>query len=201
MTYRIEPIKILKTHSLAQASVWTTEQIKQCRKCQVTKPTSEFYRETKGSRGRQGQFRAVCKSCWLGHEPEVTDDDLKEFIQNFVLNHLAEHGSTASLFFQHWLEHRYPKEISKQGVERAINGLVRSCKIVSEDRVITGERVSVLRLPSGIRLEAPQRSSAIEYTFQATERLPADTSALHCGESEKQKPRGVSEFSTGLGLR
>ncbi len=124
-----------------------TETVKVCRKCGEPKPTAtEFYRETKGSRGREGRFRAICKDCWLGKEPEVSDDDLKEFIQKFVLNHLAEHGSTASLFFQHWLEHRYPKEINQRVVERAITGLVRGRKIISNDRLISGERVSVLAL-------------------------------------------------------
>jgi hypothetical protein len=124
-----------------------SEITKRCRKCQLVKPTTEFYRETKGSRGREGRFRAICRDCWNGKEPPVTDDERKEFVQSFALNHLAEHGPTTSLFFQHLLEHRYPKEISKQSVERAINGLVRSRKIVSEDRLISGERVSVLRLP------------------------------------------------------
>lgn len=77
MTCRTEPNKIVRTISppaLAQAS---EAQVKQCRKCQIMKPTTEFYRETKGSRGREGRFRAICKSCWLGHEPEVTNDERK----------------------------------------------------------------------------------------------------------------------------
>jgi hypothetical protein len=80
-------------------------------------------------------------------EPATTEDERKQHLQNFVLNHLAEHGPTASLFFQHWLEHRNASEIRKRDVERAIFGLVRSRKIISNDQLISGERVSVLRLP------------------------------------------------------
>jgi hypothetical protein len=124
-----------------------TETVKVCRKCGEPKPTAaEFYRETKGSRGREGRFRAVCKDCWLGKEPEVSDER-REFIQKFVVNHLAEHGPTASLFFQHSLEHRNASEISKRSVERAINDLVLNRTIVSSDRLISDERVSVLSLP------------------------------------------------------
>lgn len=80
-------------------------------------------------------------------DPATTDDERKQYIQNFVLNHLAEHGSTASLFFQHWLEHQNASEISKHSVKHAIFGLVRSRKIVSNDRLISDERVGVLSLP------------------------------------------------------
>src|SRR5689334_10410112 len=99
-----------------------TETVKVCRKCCEPKPTTEFYRETKGSRGREGRFRAICKDCWNGVEPPVTDAERKEFIKRFVVNHIKQHGETADFFFEHWLPHRYP-EITRHAVERAILGL------------------------------------------------------------------------------
>ena len=84
-----------------------TETVKVCRKCCEPKPTSEFYKESKGAHKSVGKFRAICKSCWLGHEPEVTDDERKQFIKQFVVDHITRNGETADAFFSHWISHRY----------------------------------------------------------------------------------------------
>jgi hypothetical protein len=104
-----------------------TDTVKVCRKCGEPKPTTEFYRESKGSRGREGRFRAICKSCWLGHEPEVTDDERKQFVKRFTVDYIKQHGETADEFFCHWISHRYP-EITRHVVELVIGEMTRKRK-------------------------------------------------------------------------
>jgi hypothetical protein len=98
--------------------------VKVCKKFGEPKPTAtEFYRQTKGSRGREGRFRPICKDCWNGREPEVTDEERGEFTKRFVLEHLKQHGESCHEFFRHAIPYKY-REITKPAVDSAIKDLV-----------------------------------------------------------------------------
>jgi hypothetical protein len=127
----------------------TTLPVKVCRKCGEPKPTSEFYEELKGAHKPEGKFRAVCKDCWNGQEPPVTDEERKDFVKQFVLDHLQQHGETNTLYFIHAINHRYP-EITMQSVERVLFGLIQSKKVVAQKRLAGGDTFTFLRLPKGI---------------------------------------------------
>jgi hypothetical protein len=123
-----------------------TETAKVCKKCQIAKPTTEFYRESKGAGGSQ-EYRCLCRACWLGHEPEVTEDERKQFVEQFVLNHLRQHGETADEFFRQWLNYKYP-EITQEAIGRVI-GKMTGCRRplkVTRQQVFDGQRIKLLAL-------------------------------------------------------
>jgi hypothetical protein len=103
----------------------------------------------KGAHKPEGKFRAVCKDCWNGQEPPVTDEERKDFVKQFVLDHLQQHGETNTLYFIHAINHRYP-EITMQSVERVLFGLIQSKKVVAQKRLAGGDTFTFLRLPKGI---------------------------------------------------
>ena len=115
----------------------TAEPTKQCRKCQLVKPITDFYRESKGAHKPEGKFRATCRLCWNGIEPEVTDDERKQFVKQFVLDHLQQHGETADDFFRHWLAYKYA-EITQESVTRVINSLLKEAKVKVTRRMSGG---------------------------------------------------------------
>ena len=101
------------------------------------KPTSEFYKESKGARARGDGFRPVCRDCWLGKEPEVTDDERKQFVKQFVIDHIKRNGETADDFFRHWLAYKYA-EITQESVTRVINVLLKEAKLKVTRRISGG---------------------------------------------------------------
>jgi hypothetical protein len=120
---------------------------KQCRKCQITKPTSEFYKESKGARSNKSEFRAVCRDCWNGREPPLEFSELKAFAKRFILRHLAEHSEAVDEYFRHRLPYEQP-EVTSEAVERAISELIKEAKVKVTRWETAGmyERVNFLAL-------------------------------------------------------
>jgi hypothetical protein len=113
------------------------EPVKTCKKCGEPKPTAEFYRESRGAHSKS-RFRSACKDCWLGKEPPVTDDERKEFVKNFIVDHLTQRGETVDVFFRHWLSFKY-SEITQEAVERAIRDLLKEANVKITRRETAGK--------------------------------------------------------------
>ena len=56
-------------------------------------------------------------------EPEVTDDERKQFVSRFILGHLATEGDACDEYFRQWLPHHKPEitksvEVNQMGTGR-----------------------------------------------------------------------------------